>query len=169
LCATNSTIPRTAQGCSVRDSGTNKDGVTSSSLEVLAGPAPTIEEYVDLMIFKDGKPSGFSQSYIKDGTRKTNLPRSTSVAYEKEAQSTATRRLNLRRYLQSTSTLSPSKQDGHVAHTVRSLVNNPVVNIHVRILHRSEEVFLTLIFTPSELHPTPGTWHPHCVLRYMTS
>ncbi len=41
-------------------------GVTSSSLEVLAGLALSTEEYVDLMIFKDGKPSPFYQSYVKD-------------------------------------------------------------------------------------------------------
>jgi glutamate dehydrogenase len=41
-------------------------GVTSSSLEVLAGLALSTEEYVDLMIFKDGKPSDFYQSYVKD-------------------------------------------------------------------------------------------------------
>jgi glutamate dehydrogenase len=41
-------------------------GVTSSSLEVLAGLALSTEEYVDLMLFKDGKPSEFYQSYVKD-------------------------------------------------------------------------------------------------------
>jgi NAD-specific glutamate dehydrogenase len=41
-------------------------GVTSSSLEVLAGLALSTEEYTDLMIFKDGKPSEFYQSYVKD-------------------------------------------------------------------------------------------------------
>lgn len=41
-------------------------GVTSSSLEVLAGLALSSEEYVDLMIFKDGKPSEFYQNYVKD-------------------------------------------------------------------------------------------------------
>jgi len=40
--------------------------VTSSSLEVLAGLALSTEEYVDLMTFKDGKPSDFYQSYVKD-------------------------------------------------------------------------------------------------------
>jgi glutamate dehydrogenase len=49
-----------------KDSSTNKGGVTSSSLEVLAGLALTTEEYLDLMIFKDGKPSEFYQSYVKD-------------------------------------------------------------------------------------------------------
>ncbi|KAE9387141.1 NAD-specific glutamate dehydrogenase [Gymnopus androsaceus JB14] len=49
-----------------KDSSTNKGGVTSSSLEVLAGLALSTEEYVDLMIFKDGKPSEFYQSYVKD-------------------------------------------------------------------------------------------------------
>lgn len=49
-----------------KDSSTNKGGVTSSSMEVLAGLALTTEEYVDLMIFKDGKPSEFYQSYVKD-------------------------------------------------------------------------------------------------------
>lgn len=41
-------------------------GVTSSSLEVLAGLALSTEEYVDLMIFKDGKPSEFYKNYVKD-------------------------------------------------------------------------------------------------------
>ncbi|KAF9241089.1 NADH-dependent glutamate dehydrogenase [Melanogaster broomeanus] len=49
-----------------KDSSANKGGVTSSSLEVLAGLALSTEEYVDLMIFKDGKPSEFYQSYVKD-------------------------------------------------------------------------------------------------------
>lgn len=40
--------------------------MTSSSLEVLAGLALSTEEYVDLMIFKDGKPSEFYKSYVKD-------------------------------------------------------------------------------------------------------
>ena len=41
-------------------------GVTSSSLEVLAGLALSTQEYTELMIFKDGKPSEFYQSYVKD-------------------------------------------------------------------------------------------------------
>jgi glutamate dehydrogenase len=41
-------------------------GVTSSSLEVLAGLALCTEEYTDYMIFKDGKPSEFYKSYVKD-------------------------------------------------------------------------------------------------------
>ncbi|KAL6304426.1 NAD-specific glutamate dehydrogenase [Sparassis latifolia] len=49
-----------------KDSSTNKGGVTSSSLEVLAGLALSTQEYVDLMIFKDGKPSRFYQSYVRD-------------------------------------------------------------------------------------------------------
>ncbi|KAH7913967.1 NADH-dependent glutamate dehydrogenase [Hygrophoropsis aurantiaca] len=49
-----------------KDSSTNKGGVTSSSLEVLAGLALATQEYLDLMIFKDGKPSEFYQSYVRD-------------------------------------------------------------------------------------------------------
>ncbi|KAF9813238.1 hypothetical protein IEO21_05724 [Rhodonia placenta] len=49
-----------------KDSSTNKGGVTSSSLEVLAGLALSTQEYVDLMIFKDGKPSQFYENYVKD-------------------------------------------------------------------------------------------------------
>ncbi|KAG2066702.1 NAD-specific glutamate dehydrogenase [Suillus decipiens] len=49
-----------------KDSSTNKGGVTSSSLEVLAGLALTTQEYLDLMIFKDGKPSEFYQKYVKE-------------------------------------------------------------------------------------------------------
>jgi glutamate dehydrogenase len=45
-------------------------GVTSSSLEVLAGLALSTEEYVELMIFKDGKPSPFYQSYVRDIQKK---------------------------------------------------------------------------------------------------
>jgi glutamate dehydrogenase len=41
-------------------------GVTSSSLEVLAGLALSTEEYTDLMIFKDGKPTEFYESYVRD-------------------------------------------------------------------------------------------------------
>ena len=35
-------------------------------MEVLAGLALSTEEYVDLMIFKDGKPSEFYKSYVKN-------------------------------------------------------------------------------------------------------
>lgn len=41
-------------------------GVTSSSLEVLVGLALSTQEYLDLMIFKDDKPSDFYQNYVKD-------------------------------------------------------------------------------------------------------
>ncbi|KAG2010347.1 glutamate dehydrogenase [Coprinopsis cinerea AmutBmut pab1-1] len=49
-----------------KDSSANKGGVTSSSLEVLAGLALSTEEFVDLMVFKDGKPTEFYQNYVKD-------------------------------------------------------------------------------------------------------
>ncbi|KAF7293987.1 NAD-specific glutamate dehydrogenase [Mycena kentingensis (nom. inval.)] len=49
-----------------KDSSANKGGVTSSSLEVLAGLALSTDEYVNLMIFKDGKPTPFYESYVKD-------------------------------------------------------------------------------------------------------
>jgi len=49
-----------------KDSSANKGGVTSSSLEVLAGLALSTEEYTDYMIFKDGKPSEFYQNYVKN-------------------------------------------------------------------------------------------------------
>nr|ODN97728.1 glutamate dehydrogenase [Cryptococcus depauperatus CBS 7855] len=49
-----------------KDSSTNKGGVTSSSLEVLAGLGLSDEEYIQEMIFKDGKPSVFYQNYVKD-------------------------------------------------------------------------------------------------------
>jgi len=49
-----------------KDSSANKGGVTSSSLEVLAGLALSTEEYLDLMIFRDGKPSEFYKNYVKD-------------------------------------------------------------------------------------------------------
>lgn len=44
-----------------KDASTNKGGVTSSSLEVLAGLSLKDDEYKDLMIFKDGKPSSFCE------------------------------------------------------------------------------------------------------------
>ena len=49
-----------------KDSSANKGGVTSSSLEVLAGLGLSSQEYIDHMIFKDGKPSEFYQSYVRD-------------------------------------------------------------------------------------------------------
>lgn len=44
-----------------KDSSTNKGGVTSSSLEVLAGLGLSDSEYMENMIFKDGKPSAFCE------------------------------------------------------------------------------------------------------------
>lgn len=41
-------------------------GVTSSSLEVLAGLVFMTEEYMDLMVFKDGQPPKFYLTYVKD-------------------------------------------------------------------------------------------------------
>ncbi|PFH54040.1 hypothetical protein AMATHDRAFT_73054 [Amanita thiersii Skay4041] len=49
-----------------KDSSANKGGVTSSSLEVLAGLALSTQEYLDLMVFKNGKPSEFYQNYVKN-------------------------------------------------------------------------------------------------------
>ena len=49
-----------------KDSSTNKGGVTSSSLEVLAGLSLSSEEYAEHMIFKDGRPSAFYESYVRD-------------------------------------------------------------------------------------------------------
>ena len=49
-----------------KDSSANKGGVTSSSLEVLAGLGLSSEEYTEHMIFKDGKPSAFYESYVRD-------------------------------------------------------------------------------------------------------
>ncbi|TDL19702.1 NADH-dependent glutamate dehydrogenase [Rickenella mellea] len=53
-----------------KDSSANKGGVTSSSLEVLAGLSLSNDEYLDLMVFKDGKPSEFYQSYVRDIQKK---------------------------------------------------------------------------------------------------
>ncbi|KAJ7444126.1 NAD-specific glutamate dehydrogenase [Mycena galericulata] len=50
--------PHFKRGCTSRS--------TSSSLEVLAGLALSTQEYMDLMIFKDGKPNEFYQSYVRD-------------------------------------------------------------------------------------------------------
>jgi len=49
-----------------KDSSANKGGVTSSSLEVLAGLSLSNEEYLDLMVFKEGKPSELYKSYVQD-------------------------------------------------------------------------------------------------------
>ncbi|KAL7409380.1 NAD-dependent glutamate dehydrogenase [Mrakia frigida] len=49
-----------------KDSSANKGGVTSSSLEVLAGLGLSDEEYLDLMVFKNNKPSSFYSAYVKD-------------------------------------------------------------------------------------------------------
>ena len=49
-----------------KDSSANKGGVTSSSLEVLAGLSLSSDEYEEHMIFKDGKPSPFYESYVRD-------------------------------------------------------------------------------------------------------
>ena len=49
-----------------KDPSANKGGATSPSLEVLAGLALATDEYLDLMIFKDGKPSEFYKSCVKD-------------------------------------------------------------------------------------------------------
>ena len=49
-----------------KDSSTNKGGVTSSSLEVLAGLGLKDDEYAELMMFKEGKPSEFYKSYVRD-------------------------------------------------------------------------------------------------------
>ncbi|KAK0522349.1 NAD-dependent glutamate dehydrogenase [Tilletia horrida] len=49
------------------DASTNKGGVTSSSLEVLAGLSLTDEEWAEHMMLKEkGKPSEFYLSYVKD-------------------------------------------------------------------------------------------------------
>lgn len=44
--------------------------MTSSSLEVLAGLGLSDQEYLDLMVFKDGNPSSFYQSYVRDIQKK---------------------------------------------------------------------------------------------------
>ncbi|PWN23922.1 putative glutamate dehydrogenase, NAD(+)-specific [Microstroma glucosiphilum] len=48
------------------DASANKGGVTSSSLEVLCGLSLSDEEYQELMVFKDGKPSKFYLGYVRD-------------------------------------------------------------------------------------------------------
>ncbi|PWN49527.1 putative glutamate dehydrogenase, NAD(+)-specific [Violaceomyces palustris] len=48
------------------DASANKGGVTSSSLEVLCGLSLTDEEYVDSMLFKNGKPTNFYLGYVRD-------------------------------------------------------------------------------------------------------
>jgi glutamate dehydrogenase len=49
-----------------KDSSTNKGGVTSSSLEVLAGLALLDDEYASLMMYQNGKPSLFYETYVKE-------------------------------------------------------------------------------------------------------
>ncbi|KAJ9475932.1 NAD-specific glutamate dehydrogenase [Pseudozyma hubeiensis] len=48
------------------DASANKGGVTSSSLEVLCGLSLEDAEYVESMLFKDGKPTNFYLSYVRD-------------------------------------------------------------------------------------------------------
>ena len=48
------------------DASANKGGVTSSSLEVLAGLSLSDDEYRQCMMFTDGKPSDFYRSYVAD-------------------------------------------------------------------------------------------------------
>lgn len=50
----------------IRDSSANKGGVTSSSLEVLAGLALNENEYTELMMYTHGRPSPFYESYVRD-------------------------------------------------------------------------------------------------------
>lgn len=99
-------------------------------------------------------PINPNDAWATGATRRANLPRSTSVEYEKETQSTATRRLNpppsnrlpSRRPVSKTGStnLVPDSEDEvppthirgkspfeHVADTVRSIVN-PVVSIHMK-------------------------------------
>lgn len=100
-------------------------------------------------------PTNPNDAWVTGATRRTNLPRSTSVEYEKETQSTATRRLNPpptnrlppRRPISKTGStnLVPDSEDDappptytrgkspfeHVTDTVRSLVK-PVVSIHMK-------------------------------------
>ncbi|KAF8578923.1 NADH-dependent glutamate dehydrogenase [Ramaria rubella] len=49
-----------------KDSSANKGGVTCSSLDVLAGLSLEDKEFFELMTFKDGKPTDFYNSYVKD-------------------------------------------------------------------------------------------------------
>lgn len=48
-----------------KDASANKGGVTSSSLEVLAGLALSEKEYEELMCVKNGKESKFRQKYVQ--------------------------------------------------------------------------------------------------------
>lgn len=48
------------------DASANKGGVTSSSLEVLVGLSLTDEEYIQNMLFVDGKPTPFYMNYVRD-------------------------------------------------------------------------------------------------------
>lgn len=48
------------------DASANKGGVTSSSLEVLVGLGLTDDEYIQKMLFVDGKPTQFYMDYVHD-------------------------------------------------------------------------------------------------------
>ena len=101
-------------------------------------------------------PINPNDAWATGTTRRTNLPRSTSVEYEKETQSTATRRLNPpptsrlppRRPISKTGStnLVPDSEDEappptyvrgkspleHVTETVRSFVKPAVASIHMK-------------------------------------
>ncbi|KAL5524325.1 GDH2 [Sanghuangporus sanghuang] len=49
-----------------KDSSANKGGVTSSSLEVLAGLGLSNDEYLELMVHANSPPSSFYKSYVRD-------------------------------------------------------------------------------------------------------
>jgi glutamate dehydrogenase len=49
-----------------KDASTNKGGVTSSSLEVLASLALTDEEYASRLVPQDGKVPEFREAYVRD-------------------------------------------------------------------------------------------------------
>lgn len=111
-------------------------------------------------------PISPNDAWITGATRRTNLPRSTSVEYEKETQSTATRRLNpppanrlpSRRPISKTGStnLVPDSEDEalpssytrgkspfeHVADTVRSFVA-PVVTVHMKARSPEREQSMT--------------------------
>lgn len=63
-----------------KDASTNKGGVTSSSLEVLAGLALTDEEYLSLMLYQNGQPTEFYNSYVAEIQQK--IIRNAALEYE---------------------------------------------------------------------------------------
>ncbi|CAD6569984.1 MAG: NAD-dependent glutamate dehydrogenase [Tremellales sp. Tagirdzhanova-0007] len=112
-----------------KDSSTNKGGVTSSSLEVLAGLGLSDAEYLELMIFKDGKPSSFYQSYVRDIQQKVCENAAAEYAWLVASNRLITK-LTIRLFLLILPTTQPVFDDRQFAFTF-SLSHFPIIpHIH---------------------------------------